>query len=239
MPRSFNLFRRIWILVPFLAIMLSCKKESAKDSLDLESCNPVTLQGKLTRDPVSGKYSYLTTGGATITLNPKVQVIITHKDYAGFKLEFWGYVIPSPGDTLIVGNHENLNGKHIKDRIGTNRSILFPDGTKLTMRGLGWDTLTVSISIIEGKQVHHLNGRCGKWNISQLSEDLATQLDEAVADGETCSFEISGTGLLFVNIYQEDTPGNKVFNRVILGELERASPSLVRDFYDDPRFGHT
>ncbi len=239
MPHPLQSLRRMLILLPAFGLILACKKESAKETLDLLSCNPVSPQGKLSLDPLTGKYSYLTTGGATISINPKGQIIITHKDYAGFKLEFWGSVSPRPGDTLMGVNHENLNGKHIKDRKGTNRTLLFPDGTKLTMRSLGWDTLMVSLTIIENDQAHHFNGHCNKINYSQVSGVLAQQLDEVVADGETCTFEISATGLLFVNIYQEDSHGNKISNRVVLGELERASPSLVRDFYDDPRFGHT
>lgn len=239
MPHSAR-FRHLSLLfVPVFFLLFSCKKEAVKKNLDLESCNAVTQKGSLSYNAATDIYTYTTSGGGAITINLKSDIKVTHSGYPGFKIEIWDIVVPSPGDTLFGGGHENLNGKHIKDRLGLHRSILFPDGTKLTMRAVSSDNHMASISIIDGDEAHHINGTCGTLNLSVVDSEIAQQLDEAVADGETSTFEISATGLLFVTIYQEDTHGNKVANRILLGELEKASPSLVRDYYDDPRYGHT
>lgn len=43
--------------------------------------------------------------------------------------QLWG---KSATGSLRAALHENLNGKHIKNRIGNNRTIFFPNGTKIT-----------------------------------------------------------------------------------------------------------
>ena len=74
---------------------------------------------------------------------------------------------------------------------------------------------------------------------SGQSAFVAKSLDDAEADGETATFELTATGLLLYNIYHEDEPGNKVYERVMLGELSRSQPNMVNDYFDDPRLGHT
>lgn len=239
MPHSSRFRHLFFLLVPAFFLLFSCKKESVKKNLDLESCAAQTPTGHLSYNSATGIYTYNTHGGGTITINLKNNILVNHSGYPGFKFEMWELVVPSPGDTLFGGAHENINGKHIKDRLGLNRTILFPDGSKLTMRAVNSDKHMASISIIDGDEAHHINGTCSTLNLSVVDPDIAQELDEAVADGETSTFEISATGLLFVTIYQEDTHGNKVANRYVLGELEKANPNLVRDFYDDPRYQHT
>lgn len=239
MPHSSRFRHLLFLLLPAFFLLFSCKKEWVKKNLDLESCDAQTAKGHLTFNAATGIYTYNTRGGGVITINLKNDIKVTHSGYPGFKIEIWGIIVPAPGATLLGGDHENLNGKHIKDRLGLHRSILFPDGTKLTMRAVASNNHMASISIMDGDEAHHINGTCGTLNLSVVDSEIAQQLDEAVADGETSTFEISATGLLFVTIYQEDTHGNKVANRILLGELEKANPNLVRDYYDDPRLGHT
>lgn len=100
----------------------------------------------------------------------------------------------------------------------------------------------ISISIYEGGEAHHINANCNNQNVPEYSgikESMAKQLDDAEADGETGTFEFTPTGLLYENIYTENTPGNKVGNRVPLGELEHDNPTKVNDLFDDPRLGST
>lgn len=239
MPHSARFRHLLFLFVPVFFLLFSCKKESVEKTLDLESCNAQTAQGHLSFNAATDIYTYNTRGGGVITINLKSGIKITHSGYPGLVIDFWGELTPTPGSTLIGGNHESLNGKHVKDRLGLNRTLLFPDGTKLTMRAEGTIYDLVSVSILDIDEAHHFNVTCQTLNLSMVDTEIAQQLDEMVADGETSTFEITSTGLLFVTVYQEDTHGNKVANRYVLGELEKANPNLVRDFYDDPRLGHT
>ena len=172
-------------------------------------------------------------------MDQKSQIItITHKDYVNFKIELWGSDDLS-GETFYSGNHENLNGKHIKDRIGNRRSIIFPDGAKVTMISTGIYNPLVSVSIHEDNAYHHLNFSCMTLEYGSANSKIAQRLDDAEADGETGTFEITATGLLFYNIYIENTPGNKKEEKVPLGELFKDEPKKVNDYYDDPRLKHT
>jgi hypothetical protein len=74
---------------------------------------------------------------------------------------------------------------------------------------------------------------------SAVDQRITTLLDQAQADGETSTLEITQTGLLYVTIYTEDQPGNKIMNRVELGSLVNGKPNQVNDLFDDPRLGHT
>lgn len=44
---------------------------------------------------------------------------------------------------------------------------------------------------------------------------------------------------MYYNIYNEDTPGNKVYKREDLGSLIKSQPKQINDFYDDPRIANT
>lgn len=167
-----------------------------------------------------------------------LQIIITHDNYPGFKLEFWGGLTVG-GETRTSANHENLNGKHIKDRLALRRTIIFPDGAKITFVAADTAAQLLSISIYDGTEYHRINPTCHALEFSVSDVCNVQNLDNAEADGETGTFEFTSTGLILYNSYTEDTPGNKINNRVNLGELETASPSLVRDYFDDPRLGHT
>lgn len=227
-----------------LAILFAACKKSSDECDNLPAfgtCNAVTAKGNLSQTTSTGSFVYRTSGGGTITITEQNNIVITHDSYPGFKLEYWGDV-GIAGHPLNSANHESLNGKHIKDRVGTRRTIIFPDGAKITTVATGEAGAPISISIYEGAQVHHINANCNYMNTleySAVSACVAKQLDDAEADGETGTFEFTATGLLYVNTYTEDTPGNKVMNRVSLGELERGNPTLVRDYYDDPRLPHT
>ncbi|MCR6722077.1 MAG: hypothetical protein NVV59_17720 [Chitinophagaceae bacterium] len=135
--------------------------------------------------------------------------------------------------------NENLNGKHIKNRIGKNRTIFFPDGTKITCVSTGPEQSVTAVSIYDGAKVHHLNITCDKVEYSTANGAMAKRLEEMQPDGETSTYELNPTGLLFYNIYTEDTPGNKVYQRLNLGQLHLGAPNQVSDLYDDPRLPHT
>ena len=219
---------------------LSCKKDKKEEVQDelptFGTCEAVGAAGRLVLTDAR-KFTYQTSGGGTIVADLSRQIILTHKDYSGFKIEFWGDF--ENENINITGNHENLNGKHIKDWNGNRRTLIFPDGAKITIVTDGVHETIVSVSIYDGAQCHHFNALCNTLEYSLASSRFAKQLDDAEADGETSTFEITETGLWYKTIYSEDTPGNKTGGPYDLGELQRANPTMVHDYYDDPRMDHT
>lgn len=221
---------------------------SIKLTVALPACTNVAPQGGLTYVEC-GKYLYESAGGAKILINriSKQSLVITlgYNAYPNFSFQLWGDASETTPDTnpdnLAPASHENLNGKHIKDRLGKNRTVIFPDGTKMTYESTApWYMGGVTrISIYDGKNVHHFNMTCFGLEYSSASSTNTGEQDDLQADGETSTFELTETGLIFYNIYNEDTAGNKVYERIDLGSLFRNNPNQVNDLYDDKRLGHT
>ncbi|WP_255154125.1 hypothetical protein [Ferruginibacter sp. HRS2-29] len=233
---------RIFCLFLGLLCFVSCKKDTDDDAEEalplLGTCTAVSPVAGLTYSNPSGPYTLHTSGGGKVVIDPALNIIISHDAYPGFTLELWGTLTVN-GGTKTAGNHENLNGKHIKDRFGNNRTILFPDGAKLTLVTEGPSGKLLSVTLYDGATAHHINTTCNKLEYSAIEGSIARCLDEEQPDGETGGFEISTTGLKFFNIYVEETKGNKVTNRYELGQLIKASPNQVNDFFDDPRLAAT
>ena len=216
-----------------LTLFPACRKDKSP-----KPCGPVTVLGDLTLR-CDGKYEFQTSGGGNILIDLQLaQIIVSHKDYPNFKIEFWGAVLA--GQQQVVNfNHENLNGKHIKDRLLATRTLVLPDGSKLTMASTGMDKEIHTISIYDGNESHQFDFATKKVKHSSLDAAKAQQLDAAEPDGEAATFSMDNNGLEFFNSYNELTPGNKVSGRVLLGTIERAQPTQVNDYFDDPRLGHT
>lgn len=212
-----------------LTTLFSCKKE--KDD-EPQTCAGVGVAGKLNYASATETYTYRTSGGGTITIKPK-QILIGYDSYPGFKIELWRDTMVN-GQARNLGVHESLNGKHIKDRFGSRRTLLFPDGTKLTIVSDGRFGLITSISIYEANEAHRIAGVCHAVDLNKSTGAEVQRLDKEEPDGETGGFELTTDGLLFVNYYQEDSPDVKIMNRVPLGQIYRAEPSRVTDLFDDP-----
>ncbi|WP_353129636.1 hypothetical protein [Parapedobacter pyrenivorans] len=238
----------LWKNCGWICSILLCTTACKKDKEDsgnqlpaLGTCKSVAPRLGLTQVE-EGTYQFRSAGGATIRIERKskesLDIILGFESYPNFTYEFWGDA--DPGD-LGPASHENLNGKHIKDRVGTNRTVIFPDGTKMTYVSTApWYRGGVTaISIYDGATVQHLNMTCFTLEYSAADDVFAKQLDATQPDGETSAFELTETGLIFYNTYMEDTPGNKVYERVDIGSLAKDSPKQVNDFYDDERLGHT
>ncbi len=243
---SFNRSRMIRIPGFFFLLVIffiSCTKKDkpAGEELRLGTCSAVTPIAGLTQAGIADSLVYRTSDGGIIVIRPDLSMAVRHEQYTGFKLEFWGIEVVN-GSSKLVANHENLNGKHIKDKESGSRSVILPDGAKLTIRGgSNYLDLIRSVSIIDGNISHHFSFSCNQVVLehSATSPALAQALDDLEADGEASALEFTTEGLLWVNIYVENSTGTKVYNRVPLGEIIRANPTLVRDYYDDPRLGHT
>ena len=228
----------------FTLFMVSCSDDDDKKTSEefpiFGTCNGVSAKGRMTEKIVDGKktFHYTTNNGGTVDIDITNGIIFKSADYANFKYESWGNVTVGNG-IQISANHENLNGKHIKDRIGTRRTIIFPDGAKVTYVAQGEQLPLISVSIYDGNEIHYINTACNTLEYSSPNSKFAQQLDDAEADGETATFEITATGLLFSSIYLENVAGNKIPAAYPLGEIFLDNPTQVNDYYDDPRLGHT
>ncbi|MFN4313764.1 MAG: hypothetical protein ACK4E0_05690 [Chitinophagaceae bacterium] len=225
-----------------VTVLFSCKKSSEEETPQLPdpvTCTSVTPSYGLSTDVTAGTIIYTAGDGTRIAIEPD-RVIVSDPGYAGFSISYWG-ISSAGGQDMLVANHQNLNGKHMKDRNGARTSLIMADGVKITMAadGPGSTGALQWISIIDGNRAHLVNMKCKTVIFSGNSATAARALDDRDADGETSKVEITSTGLLWNNIYQEDTPGNKVENLVPIGELRKANPNQVNDYYDDPRLGHT
>lgn len=232
---SFMKFKLLLIFALFL-VVFSCKKEKAPPT-----CLGVNPTGGFVKLE-DGKYRYQNANGVDVELSWSAKggmtLVFRWGAYTRLKMEWWGSVGLSK-DSIYSVSHENVNGKHIKDRIGGNRSVLYPDGTKITMATPDPYLSATAVTIYDGDAVHHFNVKCGVIEYSAITEALAETLDYQQPDGETTRFEIIPGGLFVFNDYTEDTPGNKVFQRVDLARLVLTDPNDVFDYYDDPRLGHT
>ena len=229
--------RSLGAALMLLLSLTGCKKDT-KEPEKKSECEPVAPVGNLIYSASDDVYTFKTSGGGTIKIDLDGSISIGHKDYPGFKIEFWGDT-SRDGREVTSGNHENLNGKHVKDRIGTRRTIIFPDGAKITMVAEGNVGPLISVSIYDGAESHRINAVCGSLAHSSTTASEAKQLDDDEADGEAGTFEFTETGLLFVNVYTENVVGDKAEDRRPIGELNRNNPNQVNDFYDDERLGHT
>ena len=214
------------------AFFVSCNKEK-----EPSTCKEVPVSGGLTYSESTGTFNYETSGGGKITIAEEV-LQLNHEGYANLNIQFWGGLTVN-GEPQYSFNHENLNGKHMKDRVGSRRTIIFPDGAKITWVAEGEDGKLLSISIYENGEAHLINRVCGVLEYSAVNSTIAQQRDDAEADGETSTFEFDDVGLEYKNIYTENTPGNKVPDEYLIGTLQRSSPNSVNDHYDDPRLNHT
>jgi hypothetical protein len=186
-------------------------------------------QGQLSQDGGKGKpMEYKTSGGYTVRVD-KHTITITDPQGKN-KVEHWG------------DPHENLNGKHIKDWEGKQRSIILEDGTKITMTAQGPHGVTENTSIYDGRQNVQINN-----NTNEITHHSMNPRDTALRelrqyDGETAIFRTNDrTGVAtYSNIYTEDSSFNITRSYNQLGRTGGyQNPSQVRDFYDDPRIGHT
>ena len=178
--------------------------------------------------------AFVTSGGYAIRIDRHT---ITVKDALDFnKVENWG------------DPHESLNGKHIKDWggepewDGARRSLVLGDGTKLTMEAEGEQGVVLHTSIYDGDenlQVDNCRNALEHHGIDATDTALR---DAAQHDGETASFITHAETAVatYTNVYNEDAEFDIVEFSVLLGETGGyENPNNVRDYYDDPRLGHT
>lgn len=184
----------------------------------------------------SGKGTSVKIGTGIVQNNHATLVVtITYNETTTYQL--WGGEDPN---SPHAAQHENFNGKHIKDRIGNNRTIILPDGTKVTLVSAGPAASVTSVTIYSGGTVQHFNANCNKLEYSVSNNPfIAQRMDDLQADGETSLMEDTPDEVWLYNIYNEDTPCNRVYQRVNMASRPKNIPTQVNDLYDDPRLAHT
>lgn len=178
--------------------------------------------GQLCQEKEGKPITYTTSGGYKVTVNGHD---ITVTDPSGKnEHKTWG------------DPHENLNGKHIKDWQGKQRSIVLGDGTKITMTADGPQGVTETTSIYDGRQNVQITNRGNK--VTNHSYDPYDTMFREMSqyDGETALFRTGYNGVAtFDNIYQQDSNFNITSLYQQLGRTGgHLNPGKVYDFYDDP-----
>lgn len=193
-------------------------------------------RGRLVRD-AGGQFTYVTGSGLwTLKLD---QHTITLTRSGVFTWQVWG------------DPHENLNGKHVKDWLGTRRTLLLDDGTRITMHAEGPHGVVHTTSVYDGAQSHEIGNIGNVLRHSCVNAEVASSREAAEADGETL-YLVNLRGPAMVqgylygeNVYTETAVGDGAaepeFVPVPLGETgdHDTNPNQVNDLYDDPRLGHT
>lgn len=239
-------YKKIGAMLACIGIVLACTKEKDTEFTPQEwpvfgTCKPMPT-GTGLRLAASGVYVFTSAGGAQVEIIRKfkhtLMIKIKHQSFENFVYEFWG---DNEEGRLGAASHENLSGKHVKDRFGANRTVIFPDGTKMTyVSSAPWYHGGItSITIYDQQQVHHFNMNCFMLEYSASQPGFSTKLDEEQPDGETSTFDVLNDGILFYNIYNEDLPGQKIYKRVDIGRIYFAEPNRVDDLIDDERLAHT
>lgn len=228
-----------------LKLTVVLDSRNSADLPTLGTCQEVTPQGGFLSQG-SGVYEYNSGKGTQVKIavnqasaNNSKNLTVTVTYNAKYTVQFWG-------EAFGIGSaaeHENLNGKHIKDRLGNSRTLITPDGTKITLvsaAATGPMSSVTAITIYSNGSVHHINTTCNKLEYSTSNNPyLAQRMDELQADGETSVLEDTPDTVWYYTIYNEDTPCNRVYERVNLGSLPKANENQVNDLFDDPRLAHT
>ena len=195
--------------------------------------------GQLRQEGPGKPISYTTSGGWQVQVNGD-KVIVT--DPSGKQK------VENSGDP-----HEYVNGKHVKDWEGKQRSLVLPDGTKITMGATAPNGVVTNTSIYDGDQNVQIKNE-GNEITSRSFNPYDTRMREAYQyDGETAriSYNRDG-GINYTNMYTQDenfgmksnfkdiasTSDPKWWQRPFM-PLFGAGQKSVRDFYDDPRLAFT
>ncbi len=231
-------------IIFILATIFSCGKDD-DTTTEPPDCQLVLISNGLSASEECGLYEYVSASGVTIKID--AHGAITYTDASTFPnvftIQFWG--TDGTDNSYAYAGHENLNGKHIKDRFGINRTILHPNGLKITCVSTGTfpyiagEDYFTAVTLYDGGIIHHIDLVNNIIEYSTNNQDFATNTDAIEADGETTTYEEVGEMLNVYNIYTENELGNKIIERVDLGSLNSSNPNQVNDLFDDPRLGHT
>lgn len=174
--------------------------------------------------PAGTPLGYTTSGGWRIAMNLST-ITVTSPDGLG-TYQYWGH------------SHENLNGKHLKDWLGTHRTMILPGGAMITLVADGPQGVVESVSIYDVDQTHKIDTTNNSITMSLMAVRVG---ESAEPDGETMRIWHIGNGRYYAeNIYHQEASGDTQQEAVPLGTTGGdAAPNQVNDLYDDKRLGHT
>lgn len=218
------------------------EEENQKEIVE-EVCEKELVGFDLYKD-CKNRYQYRSPTNVLVTVNhlyddsiKNIKVTLTDYNYpGGVTFEFWGGGEVGSGDFSI---HENLNGKHLKDVFHANRTMIFPDGVKVTIVSSSFKGVAEAVSIYDGEVAHRINLLEDKVEYSAKNKEVSIEMEENEIDGETSTFERTEKGLFYYLIYTEDKLGEKIEKKIDLGELEESDPKKVNDLFDDSRLKFT
>lgn len=191
--------------------------------------------GHLCQEGPGKPINYTTSGGWKVQVNGD-KVICTSPD-GKQKIEHSG------------DPHEYVNGKHIKDWEGKQRSMVLPDGTKITMGASGPQGLVENTSIYDGDQNIQIQNK-GNEITHRSFNPYDTRMREAYQyDGETSGVRYNNRGGIdYTNYYTQDENFGVRSNHKDLASVQDPKwyerPILpfwgigqqrTRDYYNDPR----
>lgn len=144
--------------------------------------------------------------------------------------------------------HENLNGKHMKDWLdpGLRRTLLLPDGVKITMHADGPHHVVHTTSIYDGAHCYQIDNNTNILTHTCIDGTDAAQREADEYDGETAVMDLLATEVAaVVNVYdqQPGAPGEPdqiQYDAFDLGTTGgKNNPKQVNDWFDDKRLPST
>ncbi|MBS2037303.1 hypothetical protein JST97_20110 [bacterium] len=147
--------------------------------------------GQLSQSADGEPISYTTSGGWTINVN---------NDKTSFTDPATGQVLEYSGDP-----HEYLNGEHVKDWEGNQRTVQLPDGTKVTLSATAANGLTTNTSIYDGNRNIQIDNTGDLVTSDNTNYYDTQQREQAQYDGEvaTLGYNADG-GLIYNDLYNQD-----------------------------------
>jgi hypothetical protein len=235
----------VWLVLPALSLTSCGKSSSPATPTPIPTPDPPAAQGCPTGSNLApagtlvkegAGFTFSTSTNWRIHYEPS-KLDIVAPTVTKDTLEFWGGI---PGDPWMSGNHENVNGKHVKDRAGNIRTVRLPDGALVTMTAAGAQAPLVTVSLYEGGQSHTIQASTMTLTHSCAGDlAVATARERAEPDGETASLTITaGGGVYYANEYVQGAsasgePLDKVPSVQRIAETGGpANPNQVVDYFD-------
>ena len=191
--------------------------------------------GHLCQEKPGAPINYTTSGGWKVSINGD-KVIATSPD-GKQKIEHSG------------DPHEYVNGKHVKDWEGKQRSMVLPDGTKVTMGAQGANGVVETTSIYDGDQNIQIQNKGNEITHRSFDPRDTRARDAWQYDGETAGVSYNNKGGIdYTNYYTQDENFGVRSNHKDLASIQDPKwyerpfrpfwmfgQQTVHDHYDDPR----
>lgn len=150
-------------------------------------CRP---QGQLTQEGEGKPITYTTSGGWQVTVDHDKVIA---KDPSGQHNITWS------GDP-----HEYVDGKHVKDWDGKERTMILPDGTKITAEATAANGLIQNTSIYDGNRNVQIDNNQNSVTHTSANPWDTRSREAWQPDGETAMVSLDRCGLGYTDVYTQD-----------------------------------